>query len=168
MNVWEPPQSHSVICQAQFGQIISFLPNFRLSPKGTNHGEAAGRQQRRTNRRQQSTAVLGTLILRTSFLTSFLGRWQLQQQHSSSQGTMGPAEDNLGPPVLGLALLPPPPTLSAEQRLLEEQGGEVSLVWGSSPTLSFKSKIQAYNKWDKKGIWYTSGEAEEDTWGKQL
>lgn len=80
----------------------------------------------------------------------------------------GHPEGNRGPPALGLALAPPPPTLSAEQRLLEEQGGEGSLAWGSSPTLSFTREIQAHSKWDKKGTQYTSGEAEENTWGMQL
>lgn len=90
---------------------------------------------------EQSTAVLGTLILRTSFLTSFLRQRQLQQQLSASPGTGGPAEDNLGPPALGSALLPPPPTLSAEQMLLEEQGGERQ-PWAPALRSPSKGKIE--------------------------
>ena len=152
MNTWQLPQSHGVICQVHFGQVPSFLRSFRLCLERTHPREAAGGRWRRTSRRQQSTAALGTLTLRTSFLTSFLGPWQLQHQHSSSQGAGGPTEDNLGSPALGLALPPPPPALRAEQRLLEEQGAEEWRAWGSSPALSFKREIQARNKWDKKGI----------------
>lgn len=80
----------------------------------------------------------------------------------------GASEENVGPTALKLALPPPPPTLTAEKRLLEEQGGEGSLAWGSSPTLSSKVKFKHIITGGKKGIWYTSGGVEENTWGMQL